>query len=383
MAKEKIYFFAGEASGDLHGSALLRALKPLLPACRFIGVGGPLMRSQGLATHIPMEEFEVMGLSDVLLKLPSLWRHFRKIRECILQENPRAVVLIDYPGFNLKLEQSLRKHGYKGKLIHYVSPSVWAWGKHRIDQMAKTLDCLLTIFPFEQKYYRESTLPVTFVGNPLVEYMDRHPYGELSLPPSDCLISLFPGSRKGEIKRNLPAMLKAAELLRQEEPRAIFGISCAHGEASSLILQALSKTSLKANLHVFLVPKSQRYELMRASRCAMAKSGTVTLELALHGIPTVVVYHLSWLNRLYAKRVLRLNLPHYCIVNILSGKKVFPELIAEGVNPERISRHLHALLGDTKERLECLENCRSIRCQLQGGQASHNAAKTIAEIMAC
>lgn len=381
MRKQKIYLFAGESSGDLHGSALMRALKPLTPNHRFVGVGGPQMRAQGLSTHIPMEEFEVMGLSDVLGRLPSLWGHFRQIRELILKEKPVVVIFIDYPGFNLKMAKALRKDGYQGKLVHYISPSVWAWGKHRIEHMARTLDLLLTIFPFEKSFYSQSSLPVTFVGNPLLEYILEHPYSDLPIPSSDHLVALFPGSRAGEIARNLPEMLRAALLLRKEEPRTIFGISCAHGEATSLIHEELAKTSLKLNLDVFLVPKTHRYELMRASCCALAKSGTVTLELALHEKPTVVVYNLSWLNRLYAKYFLRLNLPHYCIVNILSGQKVFPELIAEGYQAESMARHLSDFVNPSAARKVCQEGCQKVKELLQGGHASANAAQAVAELL--
>lgn len=381
MKKRLIYFFAGESSGDLHGSTLLRALRPLLPNHRWLGVGGPMMRAQGLSMHLPMEEFEVMGLSDVLGRLPTLWGHFRRIRDLVLTENPDAVVLIDYPGFNLRLAKALRAGGYSGKLIHYISPSVWAWGAHRVDQMAKNLDLLLTIFPFEQKYYAKSGLPVTFVGNPLAEYIDTHTYSELVVPETDQLVALFPGSRAGEIHRNLPEMLEAAALLKQSDPRVLFAISCAHPETTTVIHEAISNTPLKMNRDVFLVPKSQRYELMRSCRCALAKSGTVTLELALHGKPTVVVYNLSLLNRLYAKHVLGVKLPYYCIVNILAGREVFPELIEGGFDAENMAQKLRVLMADSSERQACLSWCEQVRDILQGVHASQNAAQAIAELL--
>ena len=197
---EKLFIFSGEPSGDLHGSHLVHALRKQLPSILIEGVPGPKMRAQGVISILQMEDFEVMGFSDVICHLPKLARQFYQLRNHILSTRPKGVVLIDYPGFNLRMAAALRKKGYQGKIIQYVSPSVWAWGKHRIEMMANTLDILLTIYPFENQYFQGSSLNVEYVGNPLYEYIKTYHYDEqwkkkLNLAETNNLIALFPGSR--------------------------------------------------------------------------------------------------------------------------------------------------------------------------------------------
>ncbi len=177
-----LFVFAGEKSGDLHGEKLLEALRAKSPHLKIAGVGGPLMRSKGMQCILPMEEFQVMGFIDVFLSLPKLMRQFYFVAREILRLNPRIVVTIDYPGFNLRLARHLRKKGFKGKLVHFICPSVWAWGKKRIPLMAENLDMLLSILPFEKELFAHTELPVHFVGHPLSERMKAYPYKVLTLP---------------------------------------------------------------------------------------------------------------------------------------------------------------------------------------------------------
>ncbi len=384
-----IFIFAGEKSGDLHGAHLIKALQHRLPAIHIEGVAGPAMRLHGIDGPLTMEDFEVMGLTDVLCSLPKLCTHFYKVRDHILASRPVAVVLIDYPGFNLRLAKALRQQGYKGKIIQYVSPTVWAWGRHRIDMMAKTLDLLLTIYPFEAACFAATPLKVAYVGNPLCEYIKNYHYdaawrAKIGLPETDRLIALFPGSRQGEIARNLPLLLEAAARLLQQQPETIFGISCAHPDTKVLVDKLTSTTHQSLQKAVCCIPATYSYELMRDSRTAMAKSGTVTLELALHGRPTVVIYKLTRLNRLYAKYMLKLKLPNYCIVNILADKTVFPELIESGLTAQNLFLKLQALDSDGHMRTECLKSCQEIHQQLSGSQhASQHAAAALQEMLAC
>lgn len=380
----KLFIFAGENSGDLHGSHLIQAIKKTIPLISFDGVAGPRMRSHGIQGPHQMEDFEVMGITDVLKNLPKLCSQFYNIRNHILTTNPRGIVLIDYPGFNLRLAQALRKKGFKGKIIQYVSPSVWAHGAHRINQMAKTLDLLLTIFPFEKHSFDVTKLNVAYVGNPLCEYIKNYSYDEhwlekLSLPKDKRIIALFPGSRHHEILRNLPIMLEAAAKYKKIAPDAVFAISCVH---PTIFQQLHTPSILQGSL--FTIPKEFTYELMRDSRTAIAKSGTVTLELALHKRPTVVVYKLTTLNRLYAQYILKLKLPFYCIVNILAKRCVFPELIEKGFSADILLQHLQTLDAQTPTRQECIEACEEISKSLSGDQdASLLSAKAIQEVLSC
>lgn len=369
---KQLFILAGEASGDLHGGHLIRALKGIDPTLNFSGIGGKSMVEAGLEPLFPFEQFQVMGFSDVFMALPRLVSLFYKVRNCILDAAPAGVILIDYPGFNLRLAKALRKKGYKGKIIHYIAPTVWAHGKERIGQMAETLDLLLTIFPFESHCFCRTSLRVEYVGNPLNEYIDRHHYATewRKADPEKKMISLFPGSRKGEIQRNLPALLEAAARLQGEDPSLIFAIS-EMDSTKELLIEKLENSPLKQWM---LVPPNYRYEMMRDSVLALAKSGTVTLELALHACPSVVVYNLSPLNRLIAKYVMRLKLPHYCIVNILAGKRIFPELIENGFSSDRIYEEAKKLLDETHERQECISECTRLKELLSTYRPSEKAA---------
>ena len=383
---KSIFFLAGEKSGDLLGSVLLKIFKNRFPEHFLFGVGGPEMRAQGMKCLLRTEEFEIIGFSDILWSLPRLRKQFRMVRDHILQKKPEVVLFIDYPGFNLRMAKVLRDRGYRGKLVQYISPTVWAWGKHRIDKMAKTLDLLMTIYPFENAHYTDTSLNVKYVGNPVKEIIKKHLYDDdweklFGIKDTENLISIFPGSRKGEIQLNLPFQLKAAELLKKEQPELCFAISCAHEKIMPIMHHCLGDISLKLNRDIFFLPKSYSYELMRDSRCAIAKSGTVTLELALHQCPTVVIYKLTLLNRLFAQYILKLNLPHYCIVNILSGKTVFPEIIEKGLTPQAIAQELMKLNDNTEDRKICLEECRKLPSILENDDASEQVAHAIEELI--
>lgn len=383
-----LFIFAGEQSGDLHGSHLIKALKEIKPDVYIFGVGGPAMREQGLEILLKMEEFEVMGFTDVIFSLPKLLRLFYQVLHTILNKLPEVVLLIDYPGFNLRLAKALRKRGYQGKIVQYVCPSVWAHGKKRIKHMAETLDLLLTILPFEPPYFAESGLKTLYVGNPLQEYIKLHSYRndwkqELNIPVDSSLIALFPGSRQGEVKRNLPAILEAAEKLKKDQANIRFVLSCAHVSTEVVTRKLLKKSSLKENQDVFFIPKKYAYEMMRDSRASVAKSGTVTLELALHHCPTVVVYQLTWLNRLVAKWILKLNLPHYALANILAERTVFPELIEHGFSPENIYVELKELINESSKRKACLKGCQEINTLLKEDRASQEGAVIVKELLSC
>lgn len=380
---KRIFLFAGEPSGDLHGSHLAEQLAAGPHRTELYGIGGPKMREQGIKGPLRMEDFEVMGFTDVIRALPRLCSHFYTTRNAIIRSNPDAVVLIDYPGFNLRLAKALRQQGFSGKIIHYISPSVWAWGKHRINDMEKNLDLLLTIYPFEASCYAGSTLPVEYVGSPLKQYIADHSYVDdwkerLGIDPDKQLIALFPGSRRGELKRNLPLILQAASLLKTKFPALHFGISCASEQLLPEILSEAGKfPEIKDSLHT--IPKGFTYELMRDSTCAIAKSGTVTLELAIHECPTVVFYKLTRINRLYAKYFLKLALPFYGIVNILAGKELFPELIEHGLTAKNLAQSAENFVADGQIRRACIQGCQELKHSLGTGRPSCRAAKAIME----
>ena len=375
---QHLFFFAGEPSGDLHGSALMRKLKNKLPHLKLVGVGGPLMRKEGISGRLKMEYFQVMGFSDVLKALLRLGKYFYQIVKEIIDTQPDAVVLIDYPGFNLRLAKALRKRNYKGKIIQYICPSVWAHGKNRIKTLAANHDLLLTIYPFEKEYFNTTPLKVEYIGNPLVQNINKWKYNSkwrdhLNISSEDEFIALFPGSRSSEIARHFPLFLKCAENIKKSHPFLKFVCCYVNADQLKTMQKSLEQSSLKMNQNFFFISSNLRYEIMQDCEIALAKSGTVTLELALLQTPTVVVYELSYLNHFLAKYFLRLNLPYYCIVNILAKIEVFPELMGSNLSHRLISDKLQTLYENVEQRKKISLECQTILNDF-GDKHTHQAA---------
>ncbi len=326
-----LFIFAGETSGDVHGAKILAKLKQMHPDLKIGGVGGPKMRQVGLKLFMPMENFQVMGFTAVFKSLPKLLYLFQKTKRFLLKEKPKVVLFIDYPGFNLRMAKALRKNNFNNKLIHYICPTVWAHGKKRIYTLSDTLDQLLSIFPFEKKYFEKTSLKPTYVGHPLIEdtlHSQVDPQWKTSFkkPPEAKIISIFPGSRLQEIQLNLPKILLACEQINSFPDPVFFVVSLAQEKLKEPILKAIEKSTLNFNQDIHLVDSSQNFQLMSHSHAAIATSGTINFELAVLKVPTVVVYHLTKINAWIAKKIMKLNLPYYCIVNIICNKLVFPEL---------------------------------------------------------
>jgi len=369
-----LFIFAGEPSGDLHGEKLLQALYRQNPNLKIAGVGGPRMRAVGMECLFPMEQFQVMGFVDVFFALPRLIRLFFKVRRAILQLNPKAVVTIDYPGFNLRMAAHLRKQGYQGKLCHYICPSVWAWGKKRIPLMEKNLDLLLTILPFEKQYF--SKLKVAYVGHPLIE---RIPAPSAAVKEKR-LIAIFPGSRQRELERNFPLYLEVAKKLLGEFPDISFDISVAHPRFFLWMTAELEKAGLSNN-RVRCVPAAENERLMKTAFLGIAKSGTVTLELALYGVPTVVTYALSSFDYFLAKYIFRIRLPYYALPNLIVKRAVFPELIGPAFTPSSLYFHLKQLLNDAESHQLALKGCAEVRERLGPQNANSQAAELILSLL--
>jgi lipid-A-disaccharide synthase len=363
---KSIFIFAGEPSGDVIGASLIASLKQRDPDTVLTAVAGPEMRAQEIDLFLRSEQFAVMGIFDVLKALPRIVRLFLKVRNRILESNPDGVVLIDYPGFNLRLAKSLRKRGYKEKIIHYVAPTVWAHGAGRIKTLVNTLDLLLLIFPFEKEIFQKTPLEARYVGDPLWDKISNYDYKS---DPRKNLIALFPGSRTGEIQRNLPLILAAVELLKRDIPDATFALSVANDEVKPL----LEKTGLE------MIPTEGTYDLMACARTAIAVSGTVNRELAIHQIPTTVVYLPGRITGFIAKTIMGLNLPYYSIANIIAGRELFPEFIDYKVDPREVAQAVKPLYLEGEARDRCLEGCKSFLRPSDSPSPGDNAAKFILE----
>ncbi len=353
----EIFIFAGEVSGDLHGAHLMESLYQLNPDVKIVGVGGPRMRAKGLECLIPMENFQVMGFIDIIFAFPRLFRLFKKVKNLILKRCPQSVIFIDYPGFNLRMARAIKKSKSTSKLIHYICPSVWAWGKKRIPLMEKNLDLLLTILPFEKKYFNQGKLETHYVGNPLIT--QKRP------PTSGKYLSIFPGSRFKEIKRNFPLQLEVALKMREKCPHLKCAISCVKKEFLPLIKKHLNGEDIP----IF----SSSETLMQKTKMAIATSGTVTLELALHQIPTVVTYAITKLDLFLAQKIFRINLPYYSLPNIIADREVFKELFG----PYLTKDNLTSAVASLRDQEHIKKGCAEIKNLLGDKNASHEAANLI------
>lgn len=365
-----LFVFAGEKSADMHGAALLAALKKERSTLKIAGVGGPKMRAVGMECLLQMETFQVMGFIDVFLSLPSLIKHFYQIVSEILRLQPKVVLTIDYPGFNLRLVKALRKRGYKGKIIHYICPSVWAWGKKRIQVLAGNFDLLLCVLPFEPSLFSHTSLPAIYVGHPLVEKLNAYIYKPFFLKTDKKILALFPGSRKKEIERNLPLQLAACRALTDTFHIAL---SISDATYTPLITSITEQKGFRLGKEIDFISSEYSYELMRSAHLSLAKSGTVTLELALHQVPTIVTYAVTALDAFIAHDLLRIRLPFYSLPNIIAQKEIFPEYIGPKLTKEGLLTRAHALLQKEKYE-ECQKECSVLSHLLGETNASQIAA---------
>ena len=328
MQAKRIYIIAGEASGDAHGAVLMREMARLVPDLQFFGAGGPEMRLIAGDHFMDWTQEAVVGLWDVLVKYPYFRKEFYRMYREIRQLKPDSVIFVDYPGFNLRLAQYLRRNKYAGRLIYYISPQVWAWNRSRIPRMAAFLDLMICIFPFEKTLYEASGLRTEFVGHPMLEELDRHRISERRDPK---LVALLPGSRNREIRRIFPVMLEAAELLRRKD-------AAIHVEASAASepgCELMRKLSCNAGLGDVPVGLKNAYELMQRAFVGMVASGTATLESSYFLLPFVLVYKVSWFSYVPGRLLIRVN--HLGMPNILAGKEIIPEFIQRNAVPERIA----------------------------------------------
>ncbi len=337
-----LFISASETSADIHGKNLVSELLKKNPNLKILAIAGPKMRETNIDVFMNMESFQVMGFVDILFALPKLIKNFFRIRKKILKINPKASIFIDYPDFNLRLEKSLRKKGYKNRLVHYISPTIWAWRKKRADFMAKYLDLLITIFPFEKKYFSHTSLDVEYIGHPLINLANEKKNETIKKE----LIGIFPGSRLKEIQRNLPLQLKAAKKLLIDDQNLKFAISSTN---DVLIKQIFENENLdRKNFQIF--PRDQNYSFMKKMNLAMATSGTINLELALLKVPTVINFVIKPIDLFIARNLLKINLKHYCIVNIILNKRVFPELYGPNLSVNSLYESLSTLLDENSKK---------------------------------
>jgi lipid-A-disaccharide synthase len=351
-SKLRIGMVAGEASGDILGIGLMRALRRLCPDVSFEGIGGPRMVSEGFNTLAPMERLSVMGFVEPLGRLPELLRIKKALQNHFFANPPDVFVGIDSPGFNIRLEQALHDHGIR--TVHYVSPSVWAWGQKRIHKIATATDLVLALLPFESAFYEAHQVAVRFVGHPLADAIAPEAGNEqdkraarvaLGLAPEQTLIALMPGSRRDEINRLGPVFLDTAKRCLERDKQLEFLIPCANTERKVQIEALLAGHDAAASCHVF---EGQSHQAMLAADAILLASGTATLEAMLFKRPMVVCYRLSPLTYALASRMLKV--PYVSLPNLLAGERLVPEFLQNDVTVANLSTALQSLIGNEAKR---------------------------------
>ncbi|HWB90263.1 MAG TPA: hypothetical protein VG605_00360 [Puia sp.] len=402
----KYYIIAGEASGDLHGSNLIKELKKQDPQTEVRCWGGDLMEAAGGKLVKHYKDLAIMGFAEVLMNLRTIFRNLDFAKKDILAYDPDALILIDYPGMNMRIAKWARQQqaattATHFKIIYYISPQVWAWKEGRVKQIRENVDKMLVILPFEKDFYKKWNYEVEYVGHPLVEVIDgvripAHPTTGSShsattpdsgltarpshsattpdsAPPSQFskpVIALLPGSRKQEIQKKLPVMLKVSEFF----PDYQFVVAQAPGLDEDFYQQILAPYP-----HLAAV-RNQTYSLLLTARAACVTSGTATLETALFGVPEVVCYKGSPISYQIARRLIRVK--YISLVNLIMDKLVVKELIQDELTPENLRHELNDLLHNPERQQQLAADYRRLKELLsQGGHASANAARSILEFL--
>ncbi len=366
---------AGEASGDLHAAAAVRALRERCPTARFTGMGGEKLRDAGVETIYDAAEVSVMGISEVLGRLPRILGALRGLARLAEERRPAAALLVDLPDFNLRLAKRLKRLGVP--VIYYVSPMVWAWRPRRTRAIARSVDRLLCIYPFEEPFLRERGVEATYVGNPLLDEPPPAREGEgarraIGLDPGARTLALLPGSRESEIERLFPSMLAAAERLQRSDGPLQLVVPVAPTVDASRLERLASARGLNVR---FL--RGRTADLLAAADAAIVASGTATLETLLAGRPMVVVYRVSWLTWLVGRLLVRVS--HVAIVNLLAGRRLVPELLQRQMTPAAVAEALRSVWLDAGRRAELLAGYREVRDRLGGAGASGRVAAALLE----
>ncbi len=365
----RLMIIAGEISGDTHASGLMREIIAQAPGTRFTGLGGPLMRKvAGEGVEDWLEDSAVLGFVEVMSRYPYFKRRLDNCLAAVQAEKPHAVILVDYPGFNLRLAKKIREAGCDTRIIYYISPQVWAWKKGRLKVMAKVLDLMICIFPFEQPLYEKSGLRTEFSGHPMVDRLQtlRRPWER-----EPGLVGWFPGSRVDEVKSLFPIMLKAAKRIKAQVPHARFAVSAANEKLASLMREMVESSGMpeaRAWIETGTV-----YDLMQRAEVGVVASGTATLEAACFGLPYALVYKVAWPTYVAAKLVVRIK--YIGIVNVLAGRAVVQELVQHLCSPEKVAAAMVELLTQPEKRAALQQDLAGVVATLGEAGAYARAAE--------
>jgi lipid-A-disaccharide synthase len=370
MKPKKVIIIAGEASGDLHGSRLVSAMRGLNPNLEFCGIGGQAMERAGVRLLMDAAQLSVVGITEAFSKLPQILKGIARAKRSLSLIEPDLLILIDFPDFNLHLAASAKKLAIP--VLYYISPQIWAWRAGRIEKIKRRVDHMAVILPFEAEIYKRHHIPVSFVGHPLMDG------GPLSLPNAAGLatgddppvVSLLPGSRDREVAKHLPLMIQAANLLSQRMKELKFIISCAPSVRRRMLEEIVNR--YKGSCPFELVGDDVSQIFIR-SRLALAVSGTVTLQAAICGTPCVILYKVSPASYWLGRRLIRVN--HIGLVNLIAGKELMPELIQDAVSPESLAEKAYQMLTDRAGLERTRAELLSMRDRLGSPGASSRVAR--------
>lgn len=363
-----IWINAGETSGDLHGQLLAQALRTLCPAINLVGMAGPAMRQAGVTAPVTTEALSVMGFTEVMAQLPKIARLLKTIQTELSTRRPDVLVLIDAPDFHFRVAAMARK--LKIPVVYYISPKLWAWRKNRVAFLRRHVRRLISILPFEVEFYARHGMRVDYVGHPLLDLV-RTPE-ILAITPKPQRIGILPGSRTREIVKLLPMFARTAELLLDSFPKLEFVLPIAPGIDQKLVHQYWP-----AHLPILLLESNHRYQIMRSCRAIMAASGTVTLETALLGVPTVVAYKFSPLSFALAKRLVKV--PYVSLPNLILNRPVFPEFLQADARAWTMAAVLSRWIDNSPSRTSVIDLLATLPAILGEGNAALRAAAIVLE----
>ncbi len=356
----KFFVIAGEASGDMHGANLIREIRNISPTATFEGCGGNRMKAEGMTILRSLDKLNFMGFLEVVKNLATVRTNFKVCKKALTDNRPDAIILIDYPGFNLRMAKWAKQNGIR--VFYYISPQVWAWKEGRVKQMKKNIDRLMVILPFEKEFFEKRGMDVDFVGHPLIDEIEKkHKRSDVD---KDNIVALLPGSRAQEIKHVLPLMLS----IQNQFPDYRFIIGKAPG-------MAISFYKNEFNLGKANVSDEGTYQILSRAKAALVTSGTATLETGLLKTPQVVCYRSGGLSVRIARKLIKV--PYISLVNLILNKPAVKELIQQDLNTEMLTAELARLLRDKTAIDSIMDDYEQLWTALGAGGASERAAKLI------
>ena len=370
-----IYFVAGETSGDNHGAALMHSLRTLRSDLRFIGRGGPRMQEAARDDFLNWSDAAgIVGLWEVIKHYGYFREQFRQTLREVAATKPDAIILIDYPGFNLRLAKALRQQAPAAKIIYYISPQVWAWNRSRIPKMAHWLDLMLCIFPFESELYEKSGLRAVFVGHPMIESLERK---RVEIRRDQNLVGLFPGSRQREVRKIFPVMMQMIQKLRRDRPELRFEIAAVSETLSATIRQMLDGSKISSDVAEIVIGQSAL--VMQRSFVGVVASGTATLEAAYYQLPFILIYKVSWMTYLAGRLLIRVK--YLGMPNVLADREIVPEFIQHRARAGVLAKAVATLFSDSERRQRMSSELDESVAKLGGRGASERAARAVLHLL--